>query len=207
MTLFLWWATYIHIFFGNIHNIVTTTVTNSTGVEPVSHIYIIKPTCCSDRRSKEHFGTKMSTFNCQHRQYQKYGFKKKISRRIFHLGDKISTILAHQQYYSVDNVHFWPVFCLLRGASSGCVWPITGQVTSVTWPVIGWAESDLTPSKRQKTGSEHIPLGGTGRVAEKRFTEKKQANVRAANYVNTPYTPVPSRAAPAFSLNQPVVPG
>ena len=32
-----------------------------------------------------------------------------------------------------------PVFCLLLGVSSGCARPITGQVTSVTWPVIGWA--------------------------------------------------------------------
>ena len=32
-----------------------------------------------------------------------------------------------------------PVFCLLLGVSSGCAQPITGQVTSVTWPVIGWA--------------------------------------------------------------------
>ena len=32
-----------------------------------------------------------------------------------------------------------PVFCLMLGVSSGCAWPITGQVTSVTWPVIGWA--------------------------------------------------------------------
>ena len=30
------WATYIQIFCGNVHNIVATTVTNSTGVEPVS---------------------------------------------------------------------------------------------------------------------------------------------------------------------------
>ena len=43
--------------------------------------------------------------------------------------------------------HLWPslsidpgpVFCLLLGVSSGCARPITGQVTSVTWPVIGWA--------------------------------------------------------------------
>ena len=42
------WATYIQIFFGYIHNIVTTTVTNSTGVEPVSYIYINKPTCCQN---------------------------------------------------------------------------------------------------------------------------------------------------------------
>ena len=32
-----------------------------------------------------------------------------------------------------------PVFCLLVRVSSDCVRPITGQVTSVTWPVIGWA--------------------------------------------------------------------
>ena len=32
-----------------------------------------------------------------------------------------------------------PVFCLLFGVSSDCARPITGQVTSVTWPVIGWA--------------------------------------------------------------------
>ena len=32
-----------------------------------------------------------------------------------------------------------PVFCLLLGVSSGCARPIKGQVTSVTWPVIGWA--------------------------------------------------------------------
>ena len=31
------------------------------------------------------------------------------------------------------------VFCILLGVSSGCAWPITGQVTSVTWSVIGWA--------------------------------------------------------------------
>ena len=38
----------IQIFFGNICNIVTTTVTNGTGVEPVPYIYIIKPTCCQN---------------------------------------------------------------------------------------------------------------------------------------------------------------
>ena len=31
------------------------------------------------------------------------------------------------------------VFCLLCWVSSDCAQPITGQVTSVTWPVIGWA--------------------------------------------------------------------
>ena len=51
-----------------------------------------------------------------------------------------------------------PVFYLLLRVSSGCALPITGQVTSVTWPVIGWAESELTLSKRQKTGPGHLAL-------------------------------------------------
>ena len=33
-------------------------------------------------------------------------------------------------------------FCLLLGVCSGGARPITGQVTSVTWPVIGWAYSE-----------------------------------------------------------------
>ena len=44
-----------------------------------------------------------------------------------------STMAAHEQWWS------GPVFCLSLGVSSGCAPPITGQVTSVTWPVIGWA--------------------------------------------------------------------
>ena len=36
------------------------------------------------------------------------------------------------------HVESGPVFCLLLGVSSGCARPITGQVTAVTWPVIGW---------------------------------------------------------------------
>ena len=47
-----------------------------------------------------------------------------------------------------------PVFYLLPGVRSDCARPITRQVTSVTWPVIGWAQSELTPSKRQKTGPD-----------------------------------------------------
>ena len=45
-----------------------------------------------------------------------------------------------------------PVFCLLLGVSSDYAQPITGQVTEVTCPVIGWAQPELTPSTRQKTG-------------------------------------------------------
>ena len=41
-------------------------------------------------------------------------------------------------WFSITMYCTGPVFCLLLGVSSGCAWPITGQVTSVTWPVIGW---------------------------------------------------------------------
>ena len=47
-----------------------------------------------------------------------------------------------------------PVFCLLLGVSSDYAQPITGQVTEVTCPVMCWAQSELTLSKRQKTGPE-----------------------------------------------------
>ena len=47
-----------------------------------------------------------------------------------------------------------PVFCLLLGVSWDYAQPITGQVTEVTWPVIGQAQPELTPSKRQKTGPD-----------------------------------------------------
>ena len=43
-----------------------------------------------------------------------------------------------------------PVFCLLLRVSSGYAQPITGQVTEVTCPVIGWAQPEITPSKRQE---------------------------------------------------------
>ena len=46
------------------------------------------------------------------------------------------------------------VFCLLLGVSSDYAQPITGQVTEVTCPVIGQAQPELTPSKRQETGSD-----------------------------------------------------
>ena len=42
-----------------------------------------------------------------------------------------------------------PNFCLLLGVSSDYAQPIIGQVTC---HVIGWAQPELTPSKRQKTG-------------------------------------------------------
>ena len=44
-----------------------------------------------------------------------------------------------------------PVFCLLLRVSSDYAQLITGQVTEVTCPVTGWAQPELTPSKRQKT--------------------------------------------------------
>ena len=43
------------------------------------------------------------------------------------------------------------LFLILLGVSSGYAQPITGQLTEVTCPVIGGAQPELTPSKRQKT--------------------------------------------------------
>ena len=48
-----------------------------------------------------------------------------------------------------------PVFCLLLRVSSDYAQPIKGQVTEVTWPVIGRAQPDRIPSKRQKTGPDY----------------------------------------------------
>ena len=45
-----------------------------------------------------------------------------------------------------------PVFCLLLDVSSDYAQPIIGQVTKVTYPVIGRAHPEFTPSKGQKTG-------------------------------------------------------
>ena len=49
-----------------------------------------------------------------------------------------------------------PVFCLLLGVSSNYAQPITGQVTEVTCPVIGRAQPELSPRKRQKRGQTTI---------------------------------------------------
>ena len=57
-----------------------------------------------------------------------------------------------------DNERSGPVFCLLLGVSSDYAQPITGQVTEVTCPVIGRAQPELTPSKRQKTGPDMYVL-------------------------------------------------
>ena len=46
----------------------------------------------------------------------------------------------------------WACFLSLLKVSSDYAQPITGQVTEVTWPVIGWAWSEFTQSKRQKMG-------------------------------------------------------
>ena len=50
------------------------------------------------------------------------------------------------------SMHPGPVFCPFLWVSSDCAQPITGQVTEVTWTVIGQAQPEFTPSKRQKTG-------------------------------------------------------
>ena len=55
-----------------------------------------------------------------------------------------------------------PIFCLLLRVSSDYAQPITGQVTEVTCPVIGRAQPELTPSKRQKIGPGVLPTDEQG---------------------------------------------
>ena len=43
-----------------------------------------------------------------------------------------------------------PVICLLLEVSSDYAQPITDQVTEVTYPEIGQAQPEVTPSKRRK---------------------------------------------------------
>ena len=71
---------------------------------------------------------------------------------VLHLPHTINTLVEPGSHSNIKTIFPGPIFCLLLGVSSGCVRPITGQVTSVTWPVIGWALPELTPSKIQKTG-------------------------------------------------------
>ena len=66
---------------------------------------------------------------------------------------RFSTVKFHH-WVSITCLTSGPVFCLLLGVSSDYAQPITGQVTEVTCPVIGRAQPELTPSKRQKTGPE-----------------------------------------------------
>ena len=51
---------------------ITTTVTNSTGVEPVSHIHIIKPTCCQNNPAESFLWIHLHQF--QYLYYLKLGF-------------------------------------------------------------------------------------------------------------------------------------
>ena len=52
-----------------------------------------------------------------------------------------------------------PIFCLLLGVSSNYARPITCLFTEVTCPVICWAQSELTPNKRQKMGQVQFSCG------------------------------------------------
>ena len=47
-------------------------------------------------------------------------------------------------------------FLSLARSELTCARPITGQVTSVTCPVIGWLQSEHTLSKRQKMGPDLV---------------------------------------------------
>ena len=66
--------------------------------------------------------------------------------------DRLYCIVADQRSFMFENNHIiWDRFCLLLRVSLDYVQSITLQVTEVTCPVIGRSQSELTPSKRQKT--------------------------------------------------------
>ena len=89
--------------------------------------------------------------------------------REFHWGDKTTLRPSdlHSGYaipilarcYRYTELGPWARFLsldqsLLR-VSSDYAQPITGQVTEVTCPAIGWTQPELTPSNGQKTGPGH----------------------------------------------------
>ena len=79
------------------------------------------------------------------------------------LGTSVSEILSETHAFSFKNAFenvviemaaIWARFLSLAqlGVTSDYAQPITGQVTEVTCPVIGRAQPELSPSKRQKMG-------------------------------------------------------
>ena len=73
---------------------------------------------------------------------------------VFCLLPRVSSANHRAGYFSNLAYNWLSTVCLLLRVSSDYAQPITGQVTEVTCPVIGWAQSELTPSKRQKTGPD-----------------------------------------------------
>ena len=111
-----------------------------------------------------------------------------------------------------------PVFCLLLGVSSGTAGPITGQITSVTCPVNGQAEPELTQSTRQKRPWTAVPVMITRLTSPALLhflsNDKFKAvlsNIRLQLPTPTPNTPQctcthtpqlpPSQPEPRFNIN------
>ena len=70
----------------------------------------------------------------------------------------MATISENDPNPSIDSFAWnistsWSVFCLLIRVRSDYCQPMRGQVTEVTCSVIGQVQPELTPSKRQKTGT------------------------------------------------------
>ena len=65
------------------------------------------------------------------------------ARAILLYFQKWNVMATYLQLRDPLSMRYWraanpgPVFCLLLGVSSDCARPITGQITSVTWPMIG----------------------------------------------------------------------
>ena len=93
--------------------------------------------------------------------YMKVGqFHRNCNRRqerLFVAGKSLFIASLKQNMYisgterSLIEIQSEPVSCLLLGVSSDYAQPITGQVIEVTFSVIGRAQPELIPNKRQKT--------------------------------------------------------
>ena len=105
--------------------------------------------------------------------YPTSAYQKLIYRTLFIMQRSVHSYEYNDMWFSIsfhDSLHKYhqhilfgndqnqrqsgSVFCLLLGVSSDYAQPITGQVTEVTCPMIGQAQPELTPSKRQKTGPD-----------------------------------------------------
>ena len=118
-----------HLYPDFIYNIVTTMVTNSAGVGPVTQIYIIKPTCCEDNPSESFLWMHLHQFQYLFHIRSDIILPKIVLTMLFscvsaclsygrHLGDMASQITSNSVVCStvfanitekIKATHHWPI--------------------------------------------------------------------------------------------------
>ena len=109
------------------------------------------------KNNHNHLWPVLVTGNCTFTN-KSFVFQLKLHLDVFeHIINGYSSLVPVMAWCPVDmELSPGPVFCVLLGVNSDYAQPITGQVTEVTCPVIGRAQPELTPSKRQKTGPDQV---------------------------------------------------